>query len=218
MLMRLSIVLLLAVCCGCSLRSRYAMDDPVYAAKYAEGVERWDLLGKAKQALDARHTAGLSGVYAAGGAQLLPASGNAVFGGELGGEAYATNWLTGRAALSGYAGEDGYFTGLDLGARAQTPTRIAAFAGVGAFNGYASHEVDAESDLRDNDGNGFIDEWGEKETEYDGWLSIFYPEVGAHFWINGSWRVTGYGRYLITSEGRAHDDWLVGLQLAAFAR
>ena len=217
--MRYVLLLLFASGCGCSLlRSRYAMDDPVYAEKYADGAERWDLLGKAKQALDARHTAGLSGPYLSGGAQVFPASGDAIVGGELGIEGYTTNWLTARLALSGYVGEERGFAGADLGARVQTPTRIAPFAGVATFHGYSSREVDAEDDYIDNDDNGFIDEWGETRTENDGWLSMIYPEVGAHCWINGTWRVTGYGRYLVTSAGRDHDDWLLGLQLAGFAR
>ena len=59
------------------------MDDPVYAEKYAEGAGRWDLLGKTKQALDARHTSGLNGMYLSGGAQVRPESGKTLGGGEL---------------------------------------------------------------------------------------------------------------------------------------
>lgn len=56
--------------CGCNgFKSRYAMSDPVYAKKYAEGAERGDLLGKAKQAVDARHVAGLGGWFVSGGTQ-----------------------------------------------------------------------------------------------------------------------------------------------------
>lgn len=217
--MRVILLLSVALTSGCtSLRSRYAMDDPVYAAKYADGAERWDLAGKLKQALDARHTAGLAGVYVDGGAQVFPASGSAIGGGDLGFERYETSWLTSRAAFSGYGGGSGVFLGADLGLRVQTPTRIAPFAGVGTFHGFSSRTVKAEHDHIDNNDNGFIDERGEKRTEYDGWLSMIYPEVGAHYWINGSWRVTGYGRYLVTTEGRRQDDWLLGIQFAGFAR
>ena len=68
------------------------MDDPVYAEKYEEGAERGDLLGKVKQALDARHTEGLTGFYFGGGAQVRPDSGNAMGGASIGVEGYATNW------------------------------------------------------------------------------------------------------------------------------
>lgn len=67
--MRLLLIgLILVAGNDCSLlRSRYAMNDEVYAAKYADGAERYDFLGKAKQALDARHVDGLGGVYLSGG-------------------------------------------------------------------------------------------------------------------------------------------------------
>jgi hypothetical protein len=48
---------------GCNaLKSRYAMSDPVYAEKYAEGAKRDDVLGKLKQAIDARHVEGFRSV------------------------------------------------------------------------------------------------------------------------------------------------------------
>ncbi len=56
--------------CGCNgFKSRYAMSDPVYATNYAEGAERGVLFGKAKQAVDARHVAGLGGWFVSGGTQ-----------------------------------------------------------------------------------------------------------------------------------------------------
>lgn len=205
---------------GCSslLRSRYAMDDPLYAQKYADGAKRWDLLGKTKQALDARHTGGLGGIYASGGAQVRPESGRAMGGAELGAEGYVTCWLTGRAALAGYYGHDEGFAGAELGTRLQTPTRIAPFVGIGTFQGFSRGEELADDDGLDNDGDGWQDERGEKDWYVDGYLAVVYPEVGVHAWINGSWRVTTYGRYLVTSEGRAYDDWLLGLQVTAFRR
>ena len=200
------------------LKSRYAMDDPVYAEKYADGAEKGDLVGKTKQALDARHTEGLGGLYAGGGAQIRPSSGTPMGGAELGAETYTTNWSTARAALSLFMGEDEGYGGLDLGLRLQTPTRIAPFVGVGTFQGGSRGVRIADHDGQDNDDDGWIDEYGEKESRIDSWLASVYPELGTHFWINGSWRLTGYGRYLITSEGRRHDDWLIGLQLSCFGR
>lgn len=70
----------------------------------------------------------------------------------------------------------------------------------------------------DNDDDGWIDEYGEKEWDFDNWLVAVYPEVGTHVWLNGSWRLTAYGRYLVTTEGRVHDDWLLGGQLTVFRR
>jgi hypothetical protein len=218
LVMRLVFLALIAASCGCSLlRSRYAMDDPVYAEKYKDGAQRGDLLGKAKQALDARHTEGLGGLYFGGGAQVRPNSGNVMGGGELGGESYVTSWITARGALAGYLGEDEGYGGVDLGVRLQTPTRIAPFIGVGTFHGGSRGVEIAHWDGLDND-DGRIDEWGEKRSTIDGWLSTIYPEVGAHLWVDGNWRLTGYGRYLVTTEGRKQDDWLLGLQVTCFGR
>jgi len=217
--MRLVLLVLIAASSGCSLlRSRYAMDDPVYAEKYEFGARRGDLLGKAKQALDARHTQGLGGLYFGGGAQVRPDSGHAMGGAELGVEGYLTSCITARGALSGYLGEDEGYGGLDLGVRLQTPTRIAPFIGVGTFQGGSRGVELAHWDGLDNDDDGLIDEYGEKKSTIDGWLSTVYPEVGAHLWVDGNWRLTGYGRYLVTSEGRKQDDWLLGLQLTCFRR
>ena len=113
-------VFLIGLSClsGCSLlKSRYAMDDPVYAEKYAEGAPKTDVLGKAKQALDARHAEGLGGIYASGGAQVRPSDANTFVGGELGVESYATSWLTARAALATYIDTDEGYGGLDVGLR-----------------------------------------------------------------------------------------------------
>ncbi len=214
-------VLLIAILhsCGCSLlKSRYAMDDPVYASKYAKGAERGDLLGKAKQALDARHTAGLGGISASGGAQLRHRSGSSMFGGELGAEGYATSWLTGARAISGYYGDDEGFLGLEVGARLQTPTRLAPFVGVGAFQGFSRGVELVDNDGLDNDDDWFIDERGEETSTIDHFSTAVYPEVGAHLWIDGNWRLTTYGRYLVTSQGRDSDDWLIGLQVTRFGR
>jgi hypothetical protein len=217
--MRWLFLVLLVTGGGCtSLKSRYAMSDPVYADKYEEGAERGDLLGKAKQALDARHTQGLVGPYVGGGAQVRPRSGHAMGGAALGVEGYATSWLTGRGALSAFVGPDDGFLGVDLGVRLQTPTRLAPFVGLGTFNGVSRCYELADRDGVDNDDDGWIDESGEEKKTIDGWLSSLYPEAGAHWWINGDWRVTAYGRYLVTTEGRDNDDWLLGLQITSFAR
>ncbi len=216
---RLLICLALVTCSGCSLlKSRYAMDDPVYAEKYAEGAERSDVLGKAKQAFDARHAEGLSGRYVSGGAQYQATADEPFLGAELGLEHYGTSWASSRAALAANVGDGAGRIGVDLGARLQTPSRIAPFAGVGLFLGAWPHKELADMDNIDNDDDGWIDEWGEKDWEFDHWLAAAYPEIGIHAWLNGSWRLTAYGRYFVTTEGRAHDDWLIGGQITAFSR
>ncbi|MCB9938417.1 MAG: hypothetical protein H6823_09250 [Planctomycetaceae bacterium] len=211
--------LMLLAISGCSLlKSRYAMNDEVYAAKYAYGAEKTDFLGKAKQAFDARHVDGLGGMYLSGGAQYKTDAEKPFVGGELGIEGYPTSWTSARASLATYLGDDEGYLGLDTGFRLQTPTRIAPFVGLGMFHG-ASRTVElADWDGLDNDNDGLTDERGEEKSGVDGWLSAVYPEVGTHLWVNGNWRLTAYGRYFVTTEGRSRDDWLVGLQLAAFGR
>jgi hypothetical protein len=213
----LVIILVISAGSGCSLlKSRYAMDDPVYAEKYADGAEKSDVLGKAKQALDARHVEGLGGVYVSGGAQY---QGSEPFvGAELGKEFYSQNWLTGRASVASYHGDGGGRVGLDVGARLQTPTRIAPFAGAGMFLGAVPFQEPADMDGIDNDRDKLTDEIGEWKWNADQWMAAVYPEVGVHFWLNGNWRLTAYGRYLVTTEGRDHDDWLVGGQVTVFRR
>lgn len=222
-----SICFALTVSCissGCSLRSRYAMDDPVYFEKYADGAEKGDLLGKAKQALDARHTEDLSGFYFSGGAQQRHDDDHAIFGGELGFESYAENWVSLRGSIATFVGEseggngtEGY-GGLDLGVRFQTPSRIAPFVGVGLFNGISKGTRSANGDGIDNDDDGFIDERNERKSTVDGWLTAVYPEVGVHVWANSKLRLTGFGRYFVTTEGRQQDDWLIGAQFTVFTR
>lgn len=210
------------VCSGCSLHSRYAMDDPVYFEKYADGAEKGDLLGKAKQALDARHTENLSGLYFSGGAQQRHDDEHAIFGGELGVESYAENWVSLRGSLATYIGEtdgntEGY-GGLDMGIRFQTPSRIAPFVGVGIFNGISKGTESANGDGIDNDDDGAIDERSERRSTVDGWMTAVYPEVGLHLWANSKVRLTGFGRYFVTTEGRKQDDWLIGGQITVFTR
>ncbi len=202
---------------GCSLKSRYAMDDPVYAEKYADGAEKDDPLGKLKQAFDARHTEQLAGYYVSGGAQVRDE--DTVLGGaELGIEGYPTNWMTARAALAIYGNDGEGYGGLDLGVRFQPPSRIAPFVGLGLFNGGSKGVRDADFDGADNDDDGLIDERGETRSTLDGWTTAIYPEVGVHAWINGRTRISGFGRYFITTHGRDDDHWLIGGQVTIFHR
>ena len=57
---------------GCALptgilRSRWAMDDPEYAEKYCDGADKSDVLGKVKQAADARFQDDAFGVFVSTG-------------------------------------------------------------------------------------------------------------------------------------------------------
>ncbi len=205
---------------GCAglLRSRYAMDDPVYAEKYQEGAEKSDVVGKVKQAVDARHVAGLGGFYASGGTQWRDDAQSALVGAELGTEYYPSSWFSTRAALAGFVGHDDWYAGLDSGLRLQLPTRVTPFVGAGTFHGFSTTRIDATRDGRDNDDDGFADEFGETKTVADGWLSSVYPELGVHFWPTGQARLSAFTRYLITTEGREADDWLAGVQFTAFNR
>ena len=202
---------LLASGCG---TSRWAMDDPDYAAKYERPYEEGEKLPRlAKQLIDARHVAGKGGVYAAAVAAKHPWS----VGGELGLFAYhpATACVEVRGGLAGLAGTGAkdVFGGIDLGLRAQPPSRLAPFAGLGVFSGPSRQEVAAEGDGHDNDDDMFTDEPGEK-TRRDDYLGAVYPELGVHYWLNSRWRVSGLSRYYMTSDGRNTDFWTVGLSLS----
>ena len=206
---------------GCVLptgvfRSRWAMDNDVYAEKYADGAEKTDVAGKIKQAADARFVSGNAGLYVSSGITARPDANSELIGVDIGMEGYATSYLTSRGSLKFMSDGDDWFTGADLGARVQTPTRLAPFAGAGVFLGAASERVDAEDDWIDNDNDGSTDERGERKTRFNGALAAVYPEVGVHLWWTPEVRLTGFGRYMITSEGRDDDDWLIGAGLAIF--
>lgn len=207
---------------GCSLptgltHSRWAMDDPGYAVKYREGAKKTDPLGKIKQASDARFLNGANGTFVSGGLSYRGDTGNAATI-DIGKELYTTSYLTQRISLTGAAGFDQTSLGLDGGIRLQPPTRLAPFVGVGGFVGMNWETVDADDDGIDNDDDGFTDEFDEEDTEYDLTLASIYPEVGAHFWWTPRWRLTGFGRYWITTDGRDSDTWMVGGGVAVFRK
>ena len=201
---------------GCNgLKSRYAMSDPVYAEKYADGAEPGDWVGKAKQALDARHVAGLQGLSVGGGAMYRPKSDHTLGGAEFSLESYRQNWLSYRGGLATYISDEEGYVGLDGGVRAQFPSRITPFVGVGSTIG-ASRTVRSSPDGLDNDDDGRIDEPGESYSEIDDFLIAVYPEVGVHAWLNGRWRATVSARYFETNLSRQYDDWMLGGQLTYF--
>jgi hypothetical protein len=200
------------------LRSRWAMDDPEYAAKYEEGAEKSDLLGKVKQASDARFVEGATGLYASAGTSTWGDSPSAMAGAEIGYESYFTSYLTGRADLAAFANSEDAYLGGDLGLRLQVPSRIAPFAGAGVFAGYAKKTVLRDEDGEDNNDDGAIDEPGEEDERISGAIAAVYPELGIHYWWTPQVRLTGHGRYLITTDGRDSDDWLIGGGIAVFRK
>ncbi len=103
-----------------------------------------------------------------------------------------------------------------MGVRAQLPARVTPFVGVGVLAGVPRTVTIADQDGLDNDDDDAIDERGETKSEFDEVLFGGYPEVGLHAWLNGQWRVSGFGRYLVTDRGRNEDDWLIGGQLTYF--
>ena len=205
---------------GCQpFKSRYAMEDREYAAKYAEGAEPGDLVGKAKQAIDARHVAGLGGLYASGAGQYTGNEDKPVIGAEIGYESYPTSYYSQRIGATVLFNGELPYAGIDVGARLQSPTRFAPFLGVGMFNGVIpTLSVKVEDDNLDNDKDGAVDEDGEADWGIEGYTVAVYPEFGAHFWINGTGRATVYTRYFVSSAGRDQDQWILGGQMTVFSR
>jgi len=198
--------------CGCAgLKSRYAMDNPTYAEKYEVGAEKSDISGKLKQAMDARWVEGESGNYFVAGAMMSPESDNWLGTFAMGSETYPWSWVSTRLGVNGLVSDDGLYGGLDVGVGIQTPSRLAPFVGVGGTAGASVGDI-IWSALTDEE-DGIIS--SDEDVDWNG-IAAVYPEVGAHFWLNGSLRLTLSGRYMVTSLGRRHDGWWIGGQIAKF--
>ena len=212
LIMMLTMLVAMTGCSGFGT-SRWAMDDPVYAEKYDEPYPSNDL-DKAerlmKQSVDARYVEGRSGFYAGAAASDDPVTG----GVEVGGFHYLNHSIEGRVGLKGLlgTGASDYFGGVDTGLRIQSPSRLAPFAGVGGYVGGNGRSEPAEDDLRDNDDDGSIDELGEEKNVGKFFASV-YPEVGAHFWLNGQTRLTASAQYHLTTAGRDDDFLFIGLSI-----
>lgn len=102
--------------------------------------------------------------------------------------------------------------GLEGGIRTRRGRGVSPFFGGGLFIGEWSEFVPADADGLDNDGDGFVDEYGEEEEVYD-YLAAIYPEVGVHIQLADSLYLTGNYRYYITTRGRGSDQRLYGLEL-----
>jgi len=106
------------------------------------------------------------------------------------------------------------FGGFTASLRYAPPWRIAPFAGIGGFFGTWEDEVRADSDGQDNDGDGVVDEYGERRTEHIDGIFVVYPEVGLHLWLFDGVCLTLSGRYHVTSAGGDYDGWLAGVGLS----
>jgi hypothetical protein len=196
------LILLLTSCAG----SRWAKDDPDYAAKYPRHTG--DVGRTIKQAVDARHIAQKGGAYGTVHGRDEPTA----MGAEGGLFRYPTPWLEGRVGLAGliYEGDAPASAGLIAGARVQTPTRLAPFVGIGAYAG-TGPDMDPTHDGIDNDLDFDVDEYDEAEDDF---VFAMFPEAGCHFWLTPGWRITGSASYYITGNG-AEDNFLtIGVSLA----
>jgi len=197
---RLLLILLLLFGWGGCASSKWAMNDPDYAAKYDDPYPD-DRLKKthrmAKQIVDARHVEGESGLY--GGAAFAEEPTSA--GVELGGFGYPKSWLSTRLGLSFLAGTGAkdLFTGANLGARVQIPSRFSPFVGTGVYGGFSQKTIEHDCGCRER-------------TADEGFAAI-YPEVGTHFWLTGQWRLTTSAAYFFNTEGRNEDFWFFGISL-----
>ncbi|TWT83474.1 hypothetical protein CA13_49390 [Planctomycetes bacterium CA13] len=199
-------------------RSRWAMDDPIYAEKYARGAEKTNIAGKIKQAADARFVRESYGFYGSAGMSSFGDGGNPMASAEAGVTGYWTSYFTNRIGAVAAANDDDVYLGVETGIRLQAPTRLAPFVGLGLFAGYAEETRLADNDGVDNDDNGWIDERGEEEDHFSGALAAVYPEIGVHFWWTPKVRLSVFARELVTTEGRDSDSTYFGGTIGIFSR
>lgn len=200
------------------LKSRWAMSDPLYAQKYAKGAPKTNLPKKIKQASDARFVDDFAGWYLSAGLTTIGDTPSPLGSVELGYTGYQTSYLTNRVGLIAAVNDEDFYVGGEMGFRIQTPTRLAPFVGLGLFAGASSTRSPAEHDNVDNDDDGAVDEDGETEFDFDGALAAVYPEVGLHFWWTPRVRLSGFGRYMVTTEGRRADSNYFGASIAILSR
>ncbi|WP_145435810.1 hypothetical protein [Lacipirellula limnantheis] len=200
---------LLAMAAGCS-GSRWAKEDRDYAQKYPRHTD--DVAKVAKQAIDARHVIGKRGAYVGFAGSDEPAGAGA----EAGLFVYPRSWLEARigGAVLAHQGEHELSGGGIVGARVQTPTRLAPFAGVNGYVGYAGSRS-ADKDGVDNNSDGVVDEFGEDEVNF---VEAIAPELGVHYWLTSRVRLTGSADYRLTSDGRGNDSLFYGVSLAVLAK
>jgi hypothetical protein len=203
---------------GCRLSSKWALDDPDYAAKYDRPYEQHGLQKQrrmAKQMVDARFLKDKTGVYLNGAAAHDPTAA----GGEIGIVHYGEPWTAARIGLAGLARESdkGYQAGVDAGLRVQVPSRFSPYVGFGGFAGYhkdtltihlTGHDDEPGPDPIPPQPTNFAEE---QKQSTDGGLAAVYPEIGTTFWFNGHAAFNTFGRYYITTDGRDKDFWMAGV-------
>lgn len=194
--------------------SRWAMDDEVYSEKYEKPYPSNDgekVARMVKQSIDARHVADRGGYYFGAAGADEPTVG----GLEIGRFHYLGSSVESRIGLKGLVGTgaNDWFAGLDLGLRTQSPSRLAPFAGIGTFLGGNTNKTLANTDGRDNDDDGSIDEFNELKND-PAFMASFYPELGVHWWLTSDLRLTGSAQYHLTTDGRDSDFWFIGFSLS----
>ena len=194
--------------------SKWAMDDEIYAEKYDKPYPSNDgkkIARMIKQSGDARFVADRGGHYFGAAGADEPTSA----GIELGLFQYLGPAVESRIGLKGLAGTGAreWYAGVDLGLRTQSPSRLAPFAGIGTFVGGNGNHVAAEDDHLDNDDDGSVDERGEVRDDPHFMASV-YPELGVHWWLNSSTRLTTSAQYHLTTDGRDSDFWFIGFSLS----
>lgn len=180
------------------------MDFPEYAEKYDEPYPddhwgKWQRM--TKQMADARYIAEESGCYVSAGGGVGRHDGAALA--SVGMLYFPTSWSESRIGLGGAAASAPgvLFGGGEAGLRVQTPTRLAPFAGLGGYLGVSA------GDDRHNDLPGF-------DHEDSHAFGAVYPEVGLHFWLNGTKRVSFSAAHWFTTNGFDHDLWVFSLQFS----
>ena len=108
-------------------------------------------------------------------------------------------------------GAENWFAGLDVGLRAQSPACLAPFAGIGTFSGGNTKRMRVTGAGIDNDSS--VDEMGKRKDDLNFAASI-YAEVGVHFCINCSTRLTASAQYHVTTEERDADFRFFGFSLS----
>ena len=197
------LILLCFSLAGCS-GSRWAREDPVYAAKYSEHSD--DLLKMAKQSIDARHVAGRSGYRFAADYGEDPST---VVAG-IGAFKFPSAWSEYYGALDAVAGTESkwLFGGAEAGVRIHSPSRLSPFVGVGGQIGIDSTELL----FRDDDEDGFFEDGDDEARVYGALL----PEAGLHFWLTAKTRVTASARYSLSAaaNGENNQQWLFGISVS----
>lgn len=107
--------------------------------------------------------------------------------------------------------------GIDIGARLNFGKEIAPFLGFGFFYGEAREDVEARDDNIDNDGDGSVDERGEMKSKRLDSMGAVYPEVGIHLWVSDNVRITGSGKYFITTKDEVDNYWIGAIAISVFA-